>query len=556
MTDIPTTSGGPAAQSGLPATATTRSPWLVLTILCLGFFIVLLDTTIVNIAVPEVTVGLGATLDEILWILNAYTLTYAVLLITGGRLGDLIGQKRLFLAGLFLFTAASAACGLAQSPSQLIATRIVQGVGGALLTPQTLAILTVTFPANRRGAAFGIWGAVAGLATIAGPTVGGWLVTGLSWRWIFYLNVPIGVLTLLLAGALLPDLRFNRRRRLDWSGTCVVSLGLFLICFGLIEGPSHAWGQVWGSVTIPMILAAGLIVLVLFGWQQAAQRDREPLVPAGIFADRNFAVMSAVVAAISFGMLGLFLPLVIFLQSVLGLSALQAGLVLAPMSLASVASAPFAGRLADRYGGKDTLVTGLVLWAGGVGLVLWATRLYYDSNQMIIGLVIAGFGLGMTFAPLQSIAMHNVQPRMAGAAAGVINTSRQFGAVIGSASVGALLQAQLATRLGDSARENVDALPQSLRPRFLEGFENASTGGGLEVGVGQTGAHLPPEIPSSIRPAIEQVATKTFYEAYIPTMRTALILPLVVLALAVVGAMLVRRTDPVVELERPREPGN
>jgi EmrB/QacA subfamily drug resistance transporter len=543
MADIPGTAAPPATADH-PAAATQRSPWLVLAVLCLGFFIVLLDTTIVNIAVPELTVGLEATLDQILWIVNAYTLAYAVLLITGGRLGDLYGQKRLFLVGLTLFTLASAACGLAQSPAQLVGTRVLQGIGGALLTPQTLATLTVIFPANRRGAAFGIWGAVAGLATIAGPTVGGWLVTSLSWRWIFYLNVPIGILTLVLAAMLLPDLRLNRRRRLDWLGTSAVSLGLFLVCFGLIEGPSHAWGQIWEFVTIPMILVAGIVVLALLGWQQLAHRDREPLVPAGIFADRNFAVMCAVVAAISFGMLGLFLPLVIFLQSVLALSALQAGLVLAPMSLASVASAPFAGRLADRYGGKDTLIIGLILWAGGVGLVLSAARLFYDREQLIAGLVVAGLGLGMTFAPLQSIAMHNVQPRVAGAAAGLMNTSRQLGAVLGSVSVGALLQAQLAFRLGESARENVTALPESFRPRFLEGFERAAaTGEGLEVGVGQTGTRLPPDIPSSVRPAIEQVATKTFYDAYIPTMRTALILPIIVLALAVVGALLVRRAE-------------
>ena len=248
--------------------------------------------------------------------------------------------------------------------------------------------------------------------------------------------------------------------------------------------------------------------------------------PPRVFADRNFATMSAVVAAISFGMLGLFLPLVIFLQSVLDLTALQAGLVLAPMSLASIASAPFAGRLADREGGKDTLITGLVLWAGGIGLVLWATRPYYDRRELITGLVIAGFGLGMTFAPLQSIAMRNVQPMMAGAAAGLINTTRQLGAVLGSAAVGALLQAQLVARLPQSARANVDALPQSLRGRFLEGFDKVTMGRGLEVGAGQTGAHLPPEIPESVRPAVEQVALKTFYEAYVPAMRTTLILPL------------------------------
>jgi len=526
----------PVAASPETETPTSRSPWLVLTVLCLGFFMILLDTTIVNIAVPDLTTDLDANLDQVLWIVNAYTLVYAGLLITGGRLGDLYGQKRLFMIGLVVFTLASAACGLAQSPGQLVATRALQGIGGALLTPQTLAIITITFPPERRGSAYGIWGAVAGIATLAGPTLGGALVTAWGWRWIFYVNLPIGIVTLVLALRILPDLRFNRKVRLDWLGTVLGSAGLFLICFGLIEGPPLAW-----SPWILAAIAGGVGLVGLFLWQQYANRERDPLIPLGVFADRNFAVMNGVVAAISFGMLGLFLPLVIFLQSVLNLTALQAGLVLAPMSLASVAMAPVAGRIADRYGGKDILIIGLVLWAFGVGLVLYSARLYYDRSEIITGLVVAGIGLGMTFAPLQSIAMRRVQPRMAGAAAGLINTSRQIGAVIGSAAVGAVLQAQLAYRLPISARENAIALPQSFRNRFIEGFEKAASAKGLQVGTGQTGARLPADIPSSVRPGVLQVAEKTFYEAYIPTMRVTLILPLVVLALAALAVFLVKR---------------
>lgn len=280
---------------------------------------------------------------------------------------------------------------------------------------------------------------------------------------------------------------------------------------------------------------------MLFLGQQYAHRAREPLVPFSIFADRNYAVMNGVVAAISFGMLGLFLPLVIFLQSILELSALQAGLVLAPMSLASVAMAPFGGRMADRYGGKDTLITGLFLWALGLGLVLWSVGPYFNRTQLLTGLVIAGFGLGLTFAPLQTIAMRDVPARLAGAASGVINTSRQLGAVIGSAAVGALLQAQLATRLPASAYENSIALPQSFQTRFLEGFSKVAASKGLQVGTGQTGTRLPADIPSSVRPAVLQVATKTFHDAYIPAMRVTLILPLVVLTLAVLAVFLVKR---------------
>jgi EmrB/QacA subfamily drug resistance transporter len=535
-----TTESAPPTTGG-SGTAPRQRPWLVLAILCLGFFMILLDTTIVNIALPAITPSLQASLDQVLWMVNAYTLTYAGLLITGGRLGDLFGAKRLFMIGLTLFTAASALCGFAQTPGQLIAARAVQGVGGALLTPQTLAILTVSFPANKRGAAYGIWGAVAGLATVTGPVFGGWLVTEWGWRWIFFVNLPIGVITLVLAARIIPNLRFNRTIRLDWRGTVLASLGLFLIAFGLIEGPSHSWGTVWGPLSIPVFLGGGVVVLALFAWQQKAFRNRDPLVPSGIYTDRNFAVMSGVIAAISFGMLGLFLPLVIFLQSVLDLSALQAGLVLAPMSLASIASAPFAGRLADRYGGKDTLVTGLVLWAGGIALVLWSIRIYDQRSELIIGLIIAGFGLGMTFAPLQTIAMRNVQPQVASAAAGLMNTSRQLGALLGSAVTGALLQVHLATQLGPSARTNVDALPEHFRQYVLDGFEKAAaTMKGLEVGAGQSGAHIPADVPSSVRPAIEQVGLKTFHEAYIPAMRATLLIPVIVLAIAVIGALFVR----------------
>src|SRR5689334_12941923 len=203
---------------------------------------ILLDTTIVNVAIPAMSDSLHASLSDVLWILNAYILVYAVFLITAGRLGDLYGPKKLFMIGLVLFTLASVACGLAQNPGQLIVFRIVQGLGGALLTPQTLSVLTVIFPPDKRGAAFGIWGAVAGVATIAGPTLGGWLVTNWDWRWIFYVNVPVGVLALVLAIVVMPELKLNRTHKLDVVGTLLATAGLFLLCYGLIEGESHDWG--------------------------------------------------------------------------------------------------------------------------------------------------------------------------------------------------------------------------------------------------------------------------------------------------------------------------
>jgi EmrB/QacA subfamily drug resistance transporter len=506
----------------------------VLSVLCLGFFMILLDTTIVNIAIPDMIDRLHASLDQILWVVNAYILVYAVLLITAGRLGDLFGPKRLFLIGMAIFTLASAACGFATTPGQLIAARVAQGLGGALLTPQTLSVLTMIFPPAKRGAAFGIWGAVAGVATVAGPTLGGFIVTHWGWSWIFFVNVPIGVVALVLAAVIMPDITLNQRHRLDLIGTALVTAGLFLVTFGLIEGQPHDWGDVWGPVTIPEVIAAGVVVLVLFVIQQYLQRAGEPLIPFTIFRNRNFSVMNFVVAAIGFGMLGLFLPLVIFLQSVLGLSALQAGLTIAPMSLISMFLAPVAGRMSDRIGGKYILLVGLTLFAGGMGIVIASTHPDMSRWDLLPGLLVAGVGISMTFAPLQTVAMHDIEPQMAGAASGLINTTRQLGAVIGSAAVGALLQNQLAVKLADAAREHASQLP----PQVVARFTHAS-GTNLEVGAGQNGVDLG---GAQIPPAVAKAIADTFHQGFTDAMRVSLILPIAVLAVAALSCLLVRDT--------------
>jgi EmrB/QacA subfamily drug resistance transporter len=516
------------------------SPWLVLVTLCLGFFMILLDTTIVNIAIPDMSTGLGASLDQILWIINAYVLVYAVLLITAGRLGDLYGPKQLFIVGLVIFTLASAACGFAQNSEQLIIGRIVQGVGGALLTPQTLSVLTMIFPPEKRGAAFGIWGAVAGVATVAGPTLGGYLVTDFGWQSIFFVNLPVGALTIALAAAVMPNLKLNREHKLDWVGTVLATVGLFLVVYGLIEGEPHHWSKVWGPITIPEVIGAGAVILAIFMYQQYTNRDAEPLIPFTIFRDRNYSLMNIVVCAIAFGMLGLFLPLVIYLQSVIGLTPLQSGLALAPMSLISMFVAPFAGRMADKAGGKWILFAGLTLWACGMGIVVGLTRVDAGQWTLLPGLIVAGFGLGMTFAPLQTIAMRNIQPRMAGAASGFINTTRQLGAVIGSAAAGALLQVQLANKLTAAARDNAASLPAQYRDQFVAGFHNASSGS-LEVGAGQSGVKLPPGIPEQARQVFAAAAANTFRQGFTGAMRATLVLPLVVLALAALCCLFVKR---------------
>src|SRR5438067_12623628 len=282
------------------------NPWLVLLVLTTGFFMIMLDTTIVNVAIPAMSTGLNTTLDQILWVLNAYILVYAVLLITARRLGDRYGQRNLFAIGLFIFSVASALCGFAQDSNQLIAARVLQGVGGALLTPQTLAILTTIFPPERRGAAFGIWGGVAGIASVTGPTLGGFLVTWASWRWIFYVNLPIGIAALIATFLVVPDLSPGRRHRLDLVGVALATAGLFGVVFGLIEGQRYDWGAIWGWVTIPEIIGAGVLLFVTFlVWQMF---QTEPLVRLSLFSNRNFSLMNWVGAALAMGMFGLFLP--------------------------------------------------------------------------------------------------------------------------------------------------------------------------------------------------------------------------------------------------------
>jgi EmrB/QacA subfamily drug resistance transporter len=518
--------------------AQPKNEWLVLVFLSLGFFMILLDTTIVNIAIPAMISGLNSSLDQILWVINAYLLAYAVLLITAGRLGDFFGPRRLFALGLAIFTVASALCGLSQDGNQLIAARILQGVGGAILTPQTLSIITIIFPPERRGAAFGIWGAVAGVATVTGPTLGGFLVTYINWRWIFFVNVPVGLVA--LAGALLvvPDLRPGRRHRLDIVGVLLASASLFGIIFGLVEGERFNWGAIWGPITIPEIIAAGVVLFALFIVFERFQA--EPLMPLSLFSNRNFSIAIWVSAAVAFGMLGFFIPVTIFFQSVLGFSALKAGLTFLPMSLVSMVVAPIAGRMSDRFGGKYILVAGLTFFAAGMGLVVLVISLNATQATFWGPAALAGLGLGMTFAPLTTVAMRNIKPQMAGAASGVLNTVRQVGGAIGSAVIGAVLQNRLATQLHDQAIAYSGQVPPAFRSIFVSGFSNAASGG-FKVGVGQTGAQLPAGVPPALAPTLERLFRDVFDNAYVNAVKPTLVVSIAVLAVGALSCLLIER---------------
>jgi EmrB/QacA subfamily drug resistance transporter len=513
------------------------NPWAVLVVVSLGFFMTLLDLTIVNIAIPNMIEKLHASLDDVLWVLNAYALVLAVLVITAGRLGDLLGPRTMFVAGIAVFTVASAACGFAPGAGWLIGFRAVQGLGAAMLMPQTLALVTMTFPPDRRGAAFGVWGAVAGLATIAGPTLGGLLVTAFDWRWIFFVNLPIGIAVLAVTFFIIPGFQPGRRHRFDIAGVGLASLALLAICYGLVEGQRYNWGTITSFISIPLVIAVGVVLLGLFLLVQKMRQDREPLVPFVLFRSRNFTLMNWVSGTLSIGMLGIFLPLTIYLQSALGFSALKAGLTLAPSSVVMIILAPVLGRLTDKIGGKYILLTGLTLFAAGMGWVVLIATPHSAWYDFLPPLIVAGLGMGGTFPPMTTTAMRDVDPRMAGAASGVLNTTRQVGSVIGTAAVGALLQNRLVSSLTSQATAASASLPPQARGPFVSGFRQAATSGLIG---GAPTASAPAGTSPGLTAQLRRLGAEVFSQGYVHAMRWTMILPIAVVALAAVSCLAIR----------------
>jgi EmrB/QacA subfamily drug resistance transporter len=519
----------------------SRNRWPILLVTCLGTFMIMLDTTIVYVATPTIVSGLGASLDQLLWIFNGYLLTFAVLLITSGRLADLWGPRNLFVAGLSVFTVASALCGVSQDATQLIAARVLQGVGGALLAPQAVTLLVAIFPPDRRGAAFGINGAVVGLATVTGPVLGGLIVTGLDWRWIFFMNVPVGVLAVAASLLVIPDLRPGVRHRLDLVGVGLASAALFLLVFALVEGQRYDW-----SPAIRGMIVAGLALLAAFvAWET---RQAEPLIPLRLFRGRDFSLMSWTGAAMQFAMQGIFVPVTIYTQSVLGMTPLQSGLTMAPMSLVAGVVAPFAGRLADRVGGKFLLMAGLAIFGCGAAWVGLSAGTGSRALDFLLPFVVTGIGMGLVFAPMMSVAMRRIVPRDAAAASGVLSTTRQMGSVLGIAVAGAVLQAQLAVALRDRALTASAQLPAGARPGFVDGFARAARAG-LEVGRGQDGgARLPAGLPADLRGQVLALAHDVFVNGYVAAMRPTVMLAVAVLGVASLSCLLVAgRRRPAVE---------
>lgn len=416
-------------------------PWAALWSLVIGFFMILIDTTIVSVANPRIMEGLHTDINSVIWVTSAYLLAYAVPLLITGRLGDRFGPKKLYLSGLVVFTLASLWCGFSADIATLIVARAVQGLGAALMTPQTMAVITRIFPPDRRGQAMGLWGATAGVATLVGPILGGVLVDSLGWEWIFFINVPIGVVAFILAWRLVPSLT-THPHRFDIPGVVLSAVGMFLLVFGIQEGGTYHWGTITGPISVWGLIIAGIVVLVLFVLWQAVNKG-EPLLPLSLFKDRNFSLSNIAITTVGFSITAMSLPLIFYYQVVRGLTPTQSALMLVPMAVISGALAPVVGKIIDRVNPKYICSASLALMAVSL---FWNSKLIAPDTPIWLFLLpsaLLGFANAGIWAPLSTTATRNLVPRQAGAGAGIYNTTRQVGAVLGSAAIAALIQSRL-----------------------------------------------------------------------------------------------------------------
>jgi EmrB/QacA subfamily drug resistance transporter len=403
-----------------------RSMIWTLVITSAALFMVSLDNLVVSTALPVIRHDLHATISQLEWTVNAYTLTFAVLLLTGAALGDRFGRRRLFVFGILLFTAASAGAALATTANQLDIARAVQGVGGAIVAPLTLTILSAGVPAARRGLAFGIWGGIGGLAIAIGPLVGGAVVSGFSWNWIFWLNVPIGLVLAPLAYARL-DETYGSDSALDLRGLTLVSSGLLGIVWGLVRGNAHGWTSL--GIVAPIV--AGVFLVGAFIWWES--RATSPMLPLAFFRNRTFALSNVASLFMFFGMFGSIFFLAQFFQTVQGYTPLQSGLRILPWTAMPIFVAPIAGALSDRIGGQRLMAAGLALQAAGLAWIAAISTPTMPYTHIIGAFVISGVGMALFFAPVANVVLSSVRPDQEGKASGANNAIREVGGVFGVA---------------------------------------------------------------------------------------------------------------------------
>jgi EmrB/QacA subfamily drug resistance transporter len=441
--------------------------WWTLGAMCFALFMIMLDNTVVNVALPSIQRDFDASLSALEWTINAYTLTFAVLLVTGGRLGDIFGRRFVFLVGVAIFAIASATIGLAPTEGLLVASRALQGVGAALMMPGTLSILTHAFPPQERGRAIGIWAGVSAIALAVGPLLGGWLTEDVSWRAIFFLNLPVA------AGAIAVTLFAAEEsrdetvdRRIDWPGIAALTVGLTALVLALVEG--NAWG--WGSVEVLALFALAVGALVAFVGIE--RRSPAPTVDFAFFRSRQFVGANAVAFMVTFAMFAMFFFLALYMQNILGFTPLETGVRFLPTTLVVIVAGPLSGRLTDRFGPRWLMTGGLVVVAAALA---WMSRIDVDTSYgyLVPAFVAMGAGIGFVMSPMSTAAMNAVDRAKAGVASGTLSMSRMVGGTFGVAALGALIAAVGRSDL-DQSLPNASA---GMRERLVDGL---GSGVGLE----------------------------------------------------------------------------
>jgi EmrB/QacA subfamily drug resistance transporter len=447
-----------------------RRKWWTLAAVSFGLFMIMLDNTVVNVALPSVQKDLGVGLSELQWIVTGYALSFAALMLIGGKLADAYGRRLIFVVGIVVFTAASLWCGLAASGDMLIAARVVQGAGAALMNPATLSIIAATFAAKERGMAIGIWAGVSALALAIGPLVGGLLTEHLSWHWIFFVNVPVGVLAIAASYLFITESKDETHTSLDMPGLGTSALGLFALTYGLIEANTYGWSsaRIVGSFVIAAVSLVSFVVI--------ERRRRAPMLDLSLFRSGTYAGANIAMLLVALAMFGVFFFVSLYMQNVLGYSAVQAGAAFLPLTVLIILIAPIAGKASDRFGSRWLMTIGMVLL--GVQL-LYLSQLGINSNfwDLLPGFLVGGLGMALTMTPTAAAATRAVPVHKSGVGSAVLNAMRQVGGSVGIALMGAIVAATASGRPGIEG--------------FMAGFERALVVAALIAFAGSIVAFVP-----------------------------------------------------------------
>jgi EmrB/QacA subfamily drug resistance transporter len=444
--------------------------WWTLAAVSFGLFMIMLDNTVVNVALPSIEKDLHISIAQLEWIVTAYALVFAALMITGGKLADLFGRRRIFVVGLAIFTLSSLACGFAPSSGFLIGARAFQGIGAALMNPATLSIITATFPPKQRGQAIGIWAGVSAMALAIGPLAGGLIVDNINWNWIFFVNVPVGVLGIVVAKFFIDESRdTSHEQSIDLPGLATSAAGLFALSYALIEGNAKGWasGEILG------LFAAAAVLLVAFVLLES--RQRLPMLDLSLFKIGSFVGANVVAMLVSLGMFGVFFFVSIYIQNILGYSPTKAGAAFLPMTILIILLAPIAGKQSDRIGSRWLMGGGMTVL--GISLLLYQrVGLHSTFWTLLPAMVLGGVGMAFVMSPMTSAAMGAVPIDKAGVGSGVLNSFRQVGGALGIAVMGAILASYLhvpaSTPLGK--QQYVDGLHAALLVSALIAFAAAA----------------------------------------------------------------------------------